>query len=86
MVPVGGRPMVDYLLDKIDALGGFSQIFIVTNEKFAHVFDAWKDEKKRDDIVIVNDGTTSPDNRLGSLGDIQFVLDNFIINEDLIIL
>jgi hypothetical protein len=59
--------MVDYLVEKIDALGQFSQIFIVTNDKFAHVFDLWKSEKKRHDIVIINDGTTSAENRLGSL-------------------
>ncbi|MEI6711386.1 MAG: hypothetical protein WCK88_04210 [bacterium] len=51
-------------MDKIDTLGGFSQIFIVTNEKFAHVFDAWKEEKKRDDIIIVNDMTLSNEDRL----------------------
>jgi len=86
MVPVGGRPMVDYLLEKIDTLGGFSEIFIVTNEKFAHVFDLWKHEKKRDDIIIVNDGTTSPENRLGSLWDIQFVIENHSLHEDTLIL
>lgn len=86
MVPVGGRPIVDYLIEKLDAIGGFSQIFIVTNQKFSHVFDLWKHEKKRDDIVIINDGTTAPGNRLGSLGDIQFVIDNNTINEDVLIL
>lgn len=86
MVPVGGRPMVDYLIDKIDVLGCFSQIFIVTNEKFSHVFDLWKHEKRRDDIIIVNDGTTAPENRLWSLGDIQFVIDRYDIYEDVLIL
>lgn len=86
MVPVGGRPIVDYLIEKLDTIGGFSQIFIVTNEKFAHVFDLWKHEKKRNDITIINDGTTAPENRLGSLGDIQFVIDNHRINEDVLIL
>lgn len=86
MVPVGGRPMVDYLLDKLDALWNISEIFIVTNQKFAHVFEIWKEKKKRDDIVIVNDGTTAPENRLWSLGDIQFVIDNHTVNEDIILL
>lgn len=86
MVPVWGRPMVDYLLDKINALGCFTQIFIVTNDKFAHVFDAWKEEKRRDDIIIVNDGTLSNEDRLWSLGDIQFVIDNYEITEDVMIL
>jgi len=85
MVPVWGRPIVDYLLDKIDTLGGFSQIFIVTNEKFAHVFDAWKEEKKRDDIIIVNDMTLSNEDRLWSLGDIQFVINKHKIIEDVMI-
>ncbi len=85
MVPVWGRPIVDYLLDKINILGCFTQIFIVTNDKFAHVFHEWKNEKKRDDIIIVNDMTLSNEDRLWSLGDIQFVFDNHQISEDVMI-
>lgn len=64
MVPVGGRPIVDYIVEKIDHLKICSEIFIVTNAKFANVFEKWKEEKNRDDIIIVNDGTTAPENRL----------------------
>jgi NDP-sugar pyrophosphorylase family protein len=64
MVPVGGRPIIDYLIEKIDTTGKFSEIFIVTNQKFSHVFEFWKNEKERDDIIIINDGTTAPENRL----------------------
>lgn len=85
MVPIWGRPLIDYLLDKLDTGGNFEHIYIVTNEKFSHVFDLWKSEKKRDDITIVNDGTTTPESRLWSLGDIQFVLDKYPINDDVMI-
>lgn len=86
MVPVGGRPMVDYLIDKIDLLQIYDKIFIVTNEKFAHVFDSWRREKKREDIIIVNDGTNAPENRLGSLGDIQYVIEHYTIDQDVLII
>ncbi len=85
MVPLWGRPLIDYLVDKLDAWEDFEHIYIVTNEKFAHVFDYWKAQKERDDITIVNDGTTTPENRLWSLWDIQFVLDNYTIKDDIMI-
>ncbi len=86
MVPVGGKPIVDYIIDKIDTLWICQQIFIVTNAKFTHVFEAWKREKNRDDIIIVNDGTTAPENRLWSLWDIQYVIENYIIHDDVLII
>jgi len=42
MISLGNRPMIEYLIDKLDALGTISDIFIVTNGKFAHVFDTWR--------------------------------------------
>jgi len=86
MISVGNRPMIEYLIDKLDGLGCVSEIFIVTNGKFAHVFDTWKAVKWRNDIKIVNDMTLSNEDRLWSLGDIQFVIENYQITEDVLIL
>src|SRR5205085_8520940 len=68
LLPVGGRPMVDWIVDKIRETDA-DEIHLVTNHRFADDFRRWAP----DDVVVHDDGTTSNDDRLGAIGDIQFV-------------
>ena len=73
LLPVGGRPMVDHLLDRIGELGDVDTVHVVTNGKFAASFDAWA--AGRAGVVVDDDGTTTEDDRLGAVGDIAFVVE-----------
>ena len=84
MVEVGGKPIIEYLVEKLDGL--VSEIFVVTNQKFAHLFEELVIAKNYQHITIINDGTTTNENRLGSIGDIQYVREHANISEDVIIL
>jgi glucose-1-phosphate thymidylyltransferase len=69
LLPVGGRPMVDWILDRI-AETSADEVHLVTNARFAPDFQRWADGK---DVHVHDDGTTSNDDRLGAIGDIAFV-------------
>jgi glucose-1-phosphate thymidylyltransferase len=69
LLPVGGRPMVDWILDKI-VEAEIRDVHLVTNARFAPQFEQWA---RRNDVRVHNDGTTSNDDRLGAIGDIEFV-------------
>lgn len=69
LLPVGGRPMVDWILDKIGE-AGVAEVHLVTNARFAGLFARWADGKG---VTVHDDGTTSNDDRLGAIGDIDFV-------------
>jgi glucose-1-phosphate thymidylyltransferase len=69
LLPVGGRPMVDWIVDRI-AETSADEIHLVTNARFADDFERWADGK---DVHVHNDGTTSNEDRLGAIGDIDFV-------------
>jgi len=69
LLPVGGRPMVDWILDRI-AETSADEVHLVTNARFAADFERWADGK---DVRVHNDGTTSNEDRLGAIGDIDFV-------------
>jgi glucose-1-phosphate thymidylyltransferase len=73
LLPVGGRSMIDYILDRIDEVDEIDAVHVVTNGKFATAFDAWA--VGRDGVVVHDDGTTSEDDRLGAIGDIEFVVE-----------
>jgi glucose-1-phosphate thymidylyltransferase len=69
LLPVGGRPMVDWILDRI-AETSADEIHLVTNARFAADFERWAEGN---DVHVHNDGTRSNDDRLGAIGDIDFV-------------
>jgi glucose-1-phosphate thymidylyltransferase len=76
LLPLGGRPMLDWILDKIRE-AGLSEIHLVTNGRFARQFEAWA---RSNEVHVHDDGTTSNDDRLGAIGDIDFVgLDDDIL-------
>ena len=41
LLPVGGKPILDYIVDVLDAGSEISRMFLVTNAKFAEHFAAW---------------------------------------------
>jgi glucose-1-phosphate thymidylyltransferase len=85
LLPVGGRPMLNYLLDAIRAVDEIDAIHVVTNHKFAQDFTHWA--RQHADVTVHDDGTTSEDDRLGAIGDIAFIVDKADLNaEDLLVI
>jgi glucose-1-phosphate thymidylyltransferase len=89
LLPVAGKPMIDYVLDNLAPIGGIERIYVVTNAKFAGHFQNWADQyrahKAKLDFTIVNDGSTDDANKLGAIGDIHFVLKTQKVDDDLIV-
>ena len=89
LLPVAGKPMVEYVLDNLAPISGIDRIYVVTNAKFAGAFQTWADRyratKSKLEFTVVNDGTTDDTNKLGAIGDIHFVLQTQNVIDDLII-
>ncbi len=77
LLEVAGKPMLEHVIDNISSIPDLGEIFIVTNEKFAQHFTDWaakyREEKAKLDFKIINDGSTSDDDKLGAIGDMHFV-------------
>ena len=82
LLEVGGRPMLDHVLERLEEMG-VDETIVVTNAKFTPHFEEWATGKQR--VRIVNDGTTSNDDRLGAIGDTGFVLDQTGLDDDLVV-
>jgi glucose-1-phosphate thymidylyltransferase len=89
LLPVAGKPMVEYVLDNLAPIGGIDRIYVVTNAKFADHFQKWADNyretKAKLNFTIVNDGSTDDTNKLGAIGDIHYVLKTQNVDDDLIV-
>jgi glucose-1-phosphate thymidylyltransferase len=86
LLPLAGRPMLDYLVDRIDAVDDVDQIHLVTNTRFAKDFGHWAAGRAGRLLVTVHDdGTSSNDDRLGAIGDLKFTIEQAGLDDDLLI-
>src|SRR5580704_17354374 len=78
LLEVAGKPMIEWVMDNLAAVPDLETIYIVTNDKFAADFQAWtegyQDRHSSFRFKIVNDGSTSDDDKFGAIGDINLVL------------
>lgn len=88
LLPVqGSRTILDLLAARLEVLEEISEILIVTNDRFFHAFEQWQQQYQgMKPVRVLNDGTSSPEGRLGAIGDIQFVLEREQPQEDLLVL
>jgi len=91
LLPVAGQTILDRLMAKIATIDEIDQVHIVSNHKFKPHFDGWAAAARAEgrypdlDIYIWDDMTTSNDDRLGAVGDIQFGIERGRIDDDLFI-
>ena len=89
---IGGKPMLDYIVDKTYEIPSISKIAVVSNGKFYGHFVEWKKSRencyagRQKELLVLNDGTLSEETRLGAIGDIQFAIDELHIDDDLLII
>jgi glucose-1-phosphate thymidylyltransferase len=84
LLPVGDRPMLDWVLDRVQEVEEVDAIHLVTNSRFAPVFAEWAEQHG---VSVHDDGTTSNEDRLGAVGDLRLVIDRAgLEDDDLIVL
>jgi glucose-1-phosphate thymidylyltransferase len=71
LLPVGGRPMLDWVLDRVREVQDVDAVHLVTNNRFAPEFARWAEQHG---VTVHDDGTTSNEDRLGAVGDLQLVI------------
>ncbi|NDE75605.1 MAG: nucleotidyltransferase family protein, partial [Proteobacteria bacterium] len=72
LLPVAGRPVLDYMLDELRAIPGLRRVIVVTNHRFASHLARWADTTDAAGdllIEVLDDQTQSNETRLGAIGD-----------------
>ena len=90
LLDVAGKPMLEWVIDNLAPIEGIEKVYVVTNSKFAADFQAWADgyHARHPKLVfeIINDGSTSDDEKLGAIGDINLCIARAgLYNGDLIV-
>ncbi len=87
LLPVAGKPIIEYVIDKVQAIDGVSEIIVISNSKFFPLFKKWlKSFKCSKPISLIDDLTHSNEDRRGAVGDIKFAIDKKKIREDILII
>ena len=85
LLDVGGKTILDWLVDDIDTAGLVDEYVVISNHKYAHHFDAWAKTKTMK-VTVVDDGTSSNETRLGAVKDIQFAIDKLSLDDDMLVI
>ena len=86
LLEIKGKAILDHIVDKIESVEQVDEILIVTNNKFSLAFEQWAAERKTaKQLKIINDTTMSEDDRLGAIGDLNYVVEMEKIVDDFLV-
>ena len=86
LLKIGDNTILGRMIDDIDRIADIDEHIIITNHKFAHIFNEWKDQQSyTKPITIIDDGTETNDTRLGAVCDLLFAMDKLQIDDDLLV-
>ena len=80
LLEVGGKPILDHLISDIEPM--IDEFIVVTNHKFAKIFEKWASNKRN--ARIIDDGTQTNETRLGAVKDIQLAAKD--IEDDVLVM
>lgn len=86
LLPVGGKPMLDHLMEQLEQVEGLDEVYVVTNSKFAEAFREWAAGRSGLPLRIIDDGTVDDDSKLGAIGDLDLTIREAELDDDLIVL
>ena len=87
LLDIKGKALIDYLIEDLENNNLIDEYIIISNHKFINHFNEWKNNNKyKNKISLLDDGTTNNDNILGAIKDIWFAIENANINDDILVL
>jgi len=87
LLEVGGKPVLDHLLEDIDSIDAIKRHVLVSNSRYLPHFQKWVAESGYEkEIILLDDGSTENGNRLGAVRDILFAIEEVGLDEELLVL
>lgn len=86
LLKIGENTILGRMLDDIDKIPEIDEHIIITNHKFAGIFEEWASKQNyTKPVTIVDDGTETNDTRLGAVCDLLFAMDKLKIDDDMLV-
>lgn len=76
LLDVGGAPILSHIMRKVEDLPDLTEVVVIGNHRFYDALLEWRESCAfRVPIVILNDGASEAEERLGAVGDLAFALE-----------
>jgi glucose-1-phosphate thymidylyltransferase len=86
LLKIGESTILGRMLDDIDQIPDIKEHVIITNHKFAPIFEEWKQKQHyTKPVTIIDDGTSTNETRLGAVCDLLFAMEQLHINDDMLV-
>lgn len=86
LLQIGNNTILGRMLDDIDRIPEIDEHIIISNGRFANIFQFWADKQHyTKPITVVNDNTFTNETRLGAVCDLLFAMDKLHIDDDLLV-
>ena len=88
LLPVGGKPLVDYIIQDLDKLD-INRIVIATNKRFEDQFEYWvnnKNKNREKKIELVVEPALSNNVKQGAIKGMKYSVEKAGLNEDLLVI
>ncbi len=85
LLDIGGKTILDWLVDDIETGGTVEEYIVITNHKFARHFEQWA-RTKAVKITVVDDGTESNETRLGAVRDIGYAIKKLKLDDEMLVI
>lgn len=86
LLQIGNNTILGRMLDDIDKIPEIDEHIIISNGRFANIFQFWADKQHyTKPVTVVDDGTFTNETRLGAVRDLLFAMDKLHLNDDLLV-
>lgn len=86
LLKIGSNTILGRMLDDIDTIEAIDEHIIISNHKFASIFEDWKKTVSyKKTITIIDDGTETNETRLGAVCDLLLAMEKLHIDDDMLV-
>ena len=87
LLKIRNRPLINYIVDKLEDARDIDEIVVVTNSKFIALFRSWaRGLKLSKPLTLVDDLTKSDKDKRGAIADMSYAIRKKHIKDDLLVI
>lgn len=86
LLPIAGKPMLAYTLDKLLEMNGIGNIYVSTNEAFQEQFHSFLIEYSNDRVMLIIEPSPTEEKKLGSIGGLGYLIEKETLSNNTMII
>lgn len=76
LLPLAGKPILDYVLDEVEQISEIDKIYVTTNERFEDSFENYLSRREGENYELIIESQDTEEEKYGAIGGIINVINN----------